>query len=403
MGFIRDIFFYPIKFLLAFILHYEHPKAEIPQGLEQRIKVFLLHHFLNFGLGLAKVLDKAGLCYEHDVLRFLVDGIPPQKTNKLLIKNVMFNNLTVRIYQPKVPSAGLRRGIVYCHGGVGRFGSINAYERVCRYICRNSDSVVASVEYRLAPEHPFPAQFDDCLAATIHFMRTAEDYGVDPSRVIVCGDSSGGTIAATVCQALVDRTDLPKVRGQILIYPFLQAADFNLPSYQQNEDAPVLLKSRTLDFGFKYLNLDLSLIDDLLRGAHIPESLRQKYSKWLSPDNLPKEFKTRGYKSPQLAPCKEEVYALAQSFIGATFSPLLAEDAIIRQLPDSFILTCEYDVLRDDGLLYKKRLEDNGVRVTWCHLSDGFHGVLFAVDYGILSFKAGCRGIDRTVNFIKTL
>ncbi|KFQ86808.1 Arylacetamide deacetylase-like 4, partial [Phoenicopterus ruber ruber] len=250
------------------------------------------------------------------------------------------------------------------------------YERTCRYIARQSNSVVVSVGYRLAPEHPFPTQFEDCLTATIHFMRNAQDYGVDPSRIIICGDSSGGTLTAAVAQALVNRRHLPRPRAQILIYPFLQCVDFNLPSYQQNKRIPILLKERILTLGLKYLNKDLSYLELLLKGRHVPEDLQLKYQKWVSADNIPPEFKTRGYKPSTTDPGSKELDALSSLAFDPVFSPLLAEDSVIAQLPETFILTCEFDVLRDDGLLYKKRLEDHGIKVTWCHLQEGFHGTV---------------------------
>ncbi|NXM03599.1 ADCL4 protein, partial [Tyrannus savana] len=159
-----------------------------------------------------------------------------------------------------------------------------AYERTCRYLARKSNSVVVSVGYRLAPKHPFPAQFEDCVTATVHFLRTARDHGVDPSRVVICGDSSGGTLTAAVAQALANRRDVPKLRAQILIYPFLQSVDFNLPSYQQNGKVPILLKERTVVLGLKYMNKDVSLVPELFKGRHVPEDLRLKYQKWVSPD-----------------------------------------------------------------------------------------------------------------------
>ncbi|NXX20536.1 ADCL4 protein, partial [Podargus strigoides] len=250
-----------------------------------------------------------------------------------------------------------------------------AYERKCRYFARKSNSVVVSVGYRLAPEHPFPTQFEDCLTATIHFMRTAQDYGVDPSRIIICGDSSGGTLTAAVAQALVNRRDLPKLRAQILIYPFLQGVDFDLPSYQQNERIPILLKKRTITLGLKYLNKDLSVMKAVFKGSYVPEDLQLKYQKWVSPDYIPHEFK-RGYKPSTKQPFSEEIYRVLKPLFDPVFSPLLAEDSVIAQLPETFLLTCELDVLRDDGLLYKKRLEDHGIKVTWCHLEEGFHGTV---------------------------
>ncbi|XP_009871550.1 PREDICTED: arylacetamide deacetylase-like 4, partial [Apaloderma vittatum] len=386
--------------------YYEHPKAEIPHGFSERQKLYVLHHLLNFAFGLAIFLDKVGIAAEVDVLRAIMDGIPPLKDKHLLIKDSRFEKVKVRIYQPKTSTTGQRRGILYLHGGVGRFGSIKAYERTCRYFARNSNSVVVSVGYRLAPKHPYPTQFEDCLTAATHFMRTAQDYGVDPSRIIICGDSSGGTLAAAVAQALANRGDLPKPRAQILIYPFLQSVDFNLPSYQQNKDIPILLKERTIVLGLKYLNIDLETMKLMSKWSHVPEDLQLKYQKWVSADCIPHEFKTRGYTPSTPLPLLKDVATQFQPVFDPVFSPLLAEDSVIARLPEAFILTCEYDVLRDDGLLYKKRLEDHGVKVTWCHLQDGFHGTVFLTVWGGLlafqseAFERICRYIAKKCNSV---
>ncbi|XP_066059167.1 arylacetamide deacetylase-like 4 [Chamaea fasciata] len=389
--------------IVAIAFYYEHPKAEIPHAISEWQKLYALHYIMNFGFGLATFLDKVGIISEVHVLRVIMDTIPPLKDTRLLIKDLRFERVKVRIYQLKTSNNSQRRGIVYFHGGVGRLGSIRAYERTCRYLCRKTSSVVVCVGYRLAPEHPFPAQFEDCLTAAIHFLRTAQDHGVDPSRVVICGDSSGGTLTAAVAQALVNRRDLPKLRAQILIYPFLQCVDLNLPSYQQNERIPILLKERTLVLGLKYINKDVS-IEEIFKGCHVTEDKRLKYQKWVSPDYIPHEFKTRGYKpSPTYLPLKE-MCEMAESMFDPVFSPLLAEDSVIAQLPETFLLTCEFDVLRDDGLLYKKRLEDHGIKVTWCHLQEGFHGTVFLAGFGrVLGFRSGAKGMEKIVNFLRLM
>ncbi|XP_008489452.2 arylacetamide deacetylase-like 4 [Calypte anna] len=398
------IFLGVLTLFVAMAFYYEHPKAQIPHGFSERQKLYVFHYILNFGFGLAAFLEKVGILPEVYLLRTAMDGIPPLKDKHLLIKDLKFEKVKVRTYQPKTSTTGQRRGILYFHGGVGRFGSIRAYERTCRYFARKSNSVVVSVGYRLAPKHPYPTQFEDCLTATIHFMRNAQDYGVDPSRIIVCGDSSGGTLTAAVAQALVNRRDLPRLRAQILIYPFLQSVDFNLPSYQQNEGVPILLKERTIALGLKYLNKDLSVIEAALKGCHVPEDLQLKYQKWVNPDYIPHEFKTRGYKPSAKHPFSEEAYAIMKQMFDPVFSPLLAEDSTFAQLPEAFILTCEYDVLRDDGLLYKKRLEDHGIKVTWCHLQEGFHGTVFLALCGkVIAFRSGNKGLKKIVNFLRLM
>ncbi|NWV13618.1 ADCL4 protein, partial [Ptilonorhynchus violaceus] len=295
------------------------------------------------------------------------------RDSQLFIKDLRFDGVPVRIYLPRQKSASKWRGVIFFHGGCGIFGSIRGYERICRYIASKSDSVVVSVGYHLAPEHKYPAQTLECLAATVHFLKAAETYGVDPARVIVCGDSVGGTYAASVCQELKHRTDIPKIRAQVLIYPFLQALNFNLPSHQKNAAVAFLSRGLTVHYILKYLNKDCSLKEQVLTGSHVPESMNLKYKKWINPDLIPEVFKL-GYKPPLPAPFLPQVHEKVQELFEPRVSPLLAEDAVVCGLPDTCIVTCEHDVLRDDGLLYKKRLEDNNVRVTWHHVEKGFHG-----------------------------
>ncbi|KFQ72497.1 Arylacetamide deacetylase-like 4, partial [Phaethon lepturus] len=319
---------------------------------------------------------------------------------KLFIKDLHFDEVPVRIYLPRVPSASKRRGVIFFHGGCGMFGSIRSHERICRCIARKSDSVVVSVGYHLSPEHKYPSQNLDCLAATVHFMKTAENYGVDPGRIIVCGDSAGGTFTASVCQELVNRRDIPKICAQVLIYPLLQALNFNLPSHQKNAFVAFLSRERTVRFILKYLKKDCSMKEAILAGSHVPESMNLKYRKWINPDLIPEIFKL-GYKPPLPTSFLPQVHEEAKELFNTRFSPLLAEDAVVCCLPDTCIITCEHDVLRDDGLLYKKRLEDNNVKVTWYHMKEGFHCALAFFGYGIFSFPSSSKMVNYTVNFIK--
>ncbi|XP_048681068.2 arylacetamide deacetylase-like 3 isoform X2 [Caretta caretta] len=195
-------------FIAAFILlvvgtiYFDFSNSEIPLGVDQPVKLRIVHSILIGTAVLGKILEKLGLCSQLGFTRYMRRGKKLGEDPKLFMKDLQFGKVPVRIYQPRVPSAGRRRGVLYFHGGGWMFGSINAYETVCRYIARESESVVVSVEYRLAPEHTYPAQYEDCLTATTCFMKTAEDYGVDPARIIISGDSAGGNLAAAVCQTL---------------------------------------------------------------------------------------------------------------------------------------------------------------------------------------------------------
>uniref|UniRef100_A0A8C3IAD5 Alpha/beta hydrolase fold-3 domain-containing protein n=1 Tax=Chrysemys picta bellii TaxID=8478 RepID=A0A8C3IAD5_CHRPI len=400
-----EILIVSFTLVAAWAIFYELTYSKIPPGVEQPGKLRILHCLLIISCVL---VSGRGL-----ELHFHFDP-------KLFIKDLQFEDVPVRLYQPRAPSEGLRRGLIYLHGGGWMFGSISkslkgwdssefktliqchwkhlfsdSYDRVCRYIARESESVVVSVGYRLAPEHKYPSQFRDCLTASIHFMKTAEDYGVDSACVIISGDSVGGNLAAAVCQALVSRSNFPKPLAQILIYPGLQAIDFYLPSYQQNCAVPLLYREHVINCCLKYLEKDVSVLENVMEGSHVPLDMKLKYGRWVNPDNIPEEFKIRSYKPHLPTSYSDEVYEVAKPALETTFSPLLAEDSIVSRLPLSYILTCEYDVLRDDGLLYKKRLEDSGVPVTWYHVKDGFHGVISLFDFGILSFRSVSGSLDQ--------
>ncbi|CAN2388151.1 arylacetamide deacetylase-like [Pristimantis euphronides] len=389
--------------LVAGIIYFEFSNSHIPSGVANPVRLRIIHCIMIGIAVVGKILQNMCICSQLDFTRSIRDKLLVKKLGedpKLLIKNLKFEGIPVRVYQPRSPSAGGRKGVVFFHGGGFMFGSIDSYDSLCRYISKRTESVVVSVGYRLAPEHRYPAAFDDCLNATVCFLKTANEYGVDPSSVIISGDSAGGNLTATVCQALVDKADLPKPLAQVLIYPVVQAIDFNLPSYTQNSAVPILYRERAVFYMIHYIGSDLEMMEEVLDGDHVPVDLKMKYRKWLGPDNIPEEFKVRGYKPRVMASHSEDVYEAHKQAFESHFSPLLVEDSVIRLLPKAYILTCEFDVLRDDGILYKKRLEDNGVPVTWLHLKDGFHGIVSFFDSGRLSFESGKLAVDNIINFI---
>lgn len=257
----------------------------------------------------------------------------------------------------------------------------------------------------MSPEYPYPTQFQECLTATTFFMRTAEKYGIDPARIIIAGDAIGGMLAAYVVQELVRKPHLPKPHAQILISPMVQCLDFNLPSYQQNHFVPILPRRVFLVFLLHYITKSQTVLEYLYNDLFVPQNVTTKVQKWLNLDHNPRELQMRGpiqEISPPTSP-SDSIDFILKLLPKATIRPLLAEDDIFPRLPETFILTCEFDLLRDDGLLYKKRLEDNGVRVSWCHLKNGFHGILYFFNHWFLSFPCAGVGVDSILKYIKSL
>ncbi|XP_053509044.1 arylacetamide deacetylase-like 4 [Ictalurus furcatus] len=384
----------------------EAMNSEIPPGVGNRGKLHFVHCWTMGIAVVGRILERLGLCHQVRFSRWCTDcmignkGPPPIG---LRIKDSTFAGVPVRIYEPTV-SEQKRRGLMYFHGGGWVLGSIDLYDEVCRHIAKESDTVVVSVGYRLAPEHRFPAALDDCELATHHFLSVAAEFNVDPLRVALGGDSAGGNLAAALSQRLATSPDghLPSPCGLVLIYPALQMADFNLPSYQQNHTVPLLFRARMVFYFLQYLNGDMSVCQDVLEGRHVPAELKLHYSKWLNPSNLPPEFQD-GARKQVVTTHDGEVYHIVKGGLETGISPLLAEDEVLCLMPPTFILTCQYDVLRDDGILFRKRLQDLGVKVTWYNVPDGFHGIMNFFSKGWLSFPAAVKAMEHIVSYIKTL
>ncbi|TXT41126.1 MAG: alpha/beta hydrolase fold-3 protein [Comamonadaceae bacterium] len=145
--------------------------------------------------------------------------------------------LRVRIYQPKPPVAGeLLPVLLFIHGGGFVIGDLDTHDKVCRTLCQQSQRLVLALDYRLAPEHPFPAAPDDAEAALRWLLANATTLGGDASNIAVAGDSAGAQLAFVA----VRRVKAPQVRALGLIYPVAQHVDEPSPSYQENGEGKFL-------------------------------------------------------------------------------------------------------------------------------------------------------------------
>ncbi|XP_066462810.1 arylacetamide deacetylase-like 4 [Eleutherodactylus coqui] len=378
---------------------YKSSKADIPPGIANPKLLWRMHIVATGTIILGYTLEKLGIMNRTTLFQSMHKISQPKLKDdpEIFKKDLQFDGVPVRVYHPRSPSVGGRKGVMFFHGGAYMLGSIDLYDSLCGHLTKNSGAVVVSVGYRLAPEHRCPAAFDDCLKATVHFLKTAKEHGVDPSSVIICGDSAGGNLTAGVCQSLVGIADIPKPLAQVMIYPAVQGADFNTPSYQQNKMVPSLTQEYSVYFSLTYIGADLSLSQEMIKGSHVSLEIREKLSKWLSSE----EFQVKGYKPHIMAPFNKGVYEKVKKTLELACSPLFSDDAVFQQLPKAYILTCEFDILRDDGILYKKRLEDNGVPVTWFHVKDGFHGIVNSFDQP--EVVSGKLAMDNVVTYIKNL
>ncbi|XP_004598150.2 arylacetamide deacetylase-like [Ochotona princeps] len=351
-----------------------------PDNIEEPWKLMAMTAQIKVIGSWAQFVEFLGIAHSIDIANFLtsLQLVPPTSDENVTVTDTTFNNIPVRVYVPTRKTKTLRRGLFYIHGGgwcVGNAAWQN-YDIVSRRTADHLDTVVISTNYRLAPKYHFPIQFEDVYDALKWFLRqdVLDKYGVDPQRVGVSGDSAGGNLAAAVAQQLSKDPEVKlKLKIQTLIYPALQTLDMNTPSYKENSDFPVLPKSLMVRFWSEYFTTDRSLETAMFHNQHVPADASHLFSfvNWTS--LLPEKFKKGHiYKTPI-----HDSSDMAKKYPGildVRAAPLLADDTQLRGLPRTYVMTCQYDVLRDDGIMYVTRLRKAGVQVTHNHVDDGVHG-----------------------------
>nr|XP_005023727.3 arylacetamide deacetylase isoform X1 [Anas platyrhynchos] len=372
-------------FCLASALVSYYIYTPIPENIEEGWKVMLVTSLFRTVGHVAEVADRLGMMHYMEVMRLITvaEHVAPTSDENVTVTDTEFSNVAVRLYLPRKPASGLRRAVIYFHGGgwcVGQAG-MKSYDLLSRWTSSQLDAVVVSVDYRLAPKYHFPVQFEDVYSVTKFFLQSSvlSQYGVDPNRVCVAGDSAGGNLAAAVVQKLLEDSEVTtRLKAHVLLYPALQTLDLNLPSYQQNENGLILPKSLMVRFWSEYFTSDSSLREAMTSNSHVPAESGHlfQFVNWsnLLPEEMKKDYV---YTSPVFG--SSELAKKYPGFLDPRAAPLLAEDARLRGLPPTYVLTCEYDVLRDDGVMYVSRLRAAGVRVTHDHAKDAFHGALMFV------------------------
>ena len=226
--------------------------------------------------------------------------------------------ISIRLYRARPGKAGdTQPALIYFHGGGWVIGGLDSHDGVCRGLANGADCTVLSVDYRLAPEHKFPAAVDDAVAATQWIAENSKQLGIDANRLAVGGDSAGGNLAAVVAQHARDRS-APKLRFQLLIYPACDMS-MTLPSIAELAEQLPLTRSTMKWFVDLYLR-DAADVGD-----------------WRA-------------------------------------SPLKAKS--LTNLPPAYVLTAGCDPLRDEGEAYAAALKAAGVPVEAKRFDGQIHGFM---------------------------
>ena len=244
------------------------------------------------------------------------EAIPVSAVRNLFIAGCNGVNVPVRVYTP--PGVGPHPLLVFFHGSGFVLLDIDSHDEICRRLCLGASCVVASVDYRLAPEHKFPAAPDDCLEATRWMAANSAEFGADADRMVVCGDSAGGCLAAVTALRIRDEGG-PELSGQLLFYPVTDHPSGQHASY------------RTYGTGF----------------GLTADGMTWFWSQYLSDQSAATH--------PHAAPLR---------------APSLAN------LPSTYVLVAECDVLRSEGEAFAQRLEAAGVPVVAKCAAGMNHGFL---------------------------
>lgn len=225
-------------------------------------------------------------------------------------------DIPIRIYTPRELKQGEKLPVLlWYHGGGFVIGDLDTHDSVCRMIANQADCLVVAVDYRLAPEHKFPAAVEDCHAALLWVAKHAGEFGGDASRLAVGGDSAGGNLATAIAIMARD-SGSPKLAFQMLIYPCV---------------APEPETASHLKFAEGYV-------------------LTRKTIVWFFKHYLKTKSDMRDFR----------------------FAPLVADD--LSSLPPALVLVAGYDPLRDEGVEYAKRLLEAGNRVRLSNYEGAVHG-----------------------------
>lgn len=224
-------------------------------------------------------------------------------------------DIPVRVYHPPGVTPALP-ALVYLHGGGWTIGDLDTHDVLCRMLCLQAAGVVVLVDYRMGPEHKFPAAYEDAVAAWQWVASQAQALGVDPTRIAMGGDSAGGNLAAAACLGLREQGLTPVM--QLLIYPSTLMAP-ETASYQTNGQGYMLTRESMAWYSGHYL-----------RGPQDAQDWRA---------------------SPQLA-------------------------ASHAHLPPAFVLTAGFDPLRDEGLMYADALSQAGVSSQYVCFERQIHGFI---------------------------
>lgn len=264
----------------------------------------------------AKPIEELGPAGAREVYREMISASSEAELDEVLDLTCPgpLGDIPLRLYRPKGKKT--KPVTLYFHGGGWVIGDLETHDSLCRELAFKTESIVVAVDYRLAPEHPYPAACNDCYAAVLWARSAISEYGGNPAKMAVAGDSAGGNLATVVTLMLRNqKKDEPRLRFQLLLYP-VTTCTADTDSYKENAEGYLLTKA----------GMD-----------------------WFWDQYAASNHRNESYASPLQAPN-------------------------LSDLPPALIVTAEYDPLRDEGEMYGQKLQEAGVATEIMRCDGMIHG-----------------------------
>ncbi|KAJ8030591.1 Neutral cholesterol ester hydrolase 1 [Holothuria leucospilota] len=409
----------------AFLAYLLNPA--VPGGLEERFKYRSFFAFFNachLWAELSSMLSSGDrsnnvVMVTNNAICLLADHYPTDHFGPGVITTEgVFDGTRVLIYRPPMTSDQLLPGFVYFHGGGLALATANfsplfltteTFDGLAKKIAYHVNAVVVNVDYDTTPNNKFPGPVNQAFAAVKWFMTHAEEYGVDPNRIAVGGDSAGGYLSSVTSYLVREDDSIPNLKLQILIYPWTQCLDLNFPSYQKytmdfgpNEGIvcrPIMAEFCSLHaFG----SARQELVGKFIENKHVSPSFRKSalYRKTFGHELLPAAYRDNSYYNGASQPDEgdEDFWNESkQIFLDPRFTPHFIKN--MTGLPTAYVMTAGYDSLRDEGYLYAQQLKKAGVDVTLVHYERAWHGVHWVSPEFV--FRLGEKIHNDFLNFVK--
>ncbi|XP_052802437.1 neutral cholesterol ester hydrolase 1-like [Mya arenaria] len=405
-----------IVFLVSLFIGYCRD-SHVPEEIPETWKVRMIDAAMRLYKHLVTCLVNVGLTDHFSPLdRKLADwfiltqmtghpwGMSLTADQTLKIKDTVIAGVQTVVYEPVANFLSQDRPVlVFLHGGGWSTLSVDSYDPLVRKIARESGVVIISVNYRLSPQYPYPVPLQDSLNVVNYVVNNPDEFRVDPQRIAVGGDSSGGNMAASIALRLKH-----KLAMQILVVPALQFFNFQTTSTAENSmyfhdsvNSPTSVLLVT-----NYLGIPPEHSRQLLENNHTSRSLRLSHMAkrvdqkiWMRRDLVRNKQLLETLNTDSNSGNEALSDLLEELITNPYVVPLMADDKMLRATPEAYIVTCGYDVIRDDGVMFAQRLNYVGTKVTHKHYKSGFHHAWF-FPHGPLKVQVGADIVNDLIKFL---